>query len=279
MDWFISILFLLLLASPVYAKISLNIDNFTPEEDYYSVDAHIEGSASDSAYYVQAMFTKPDGANYLGFTWSRNGDWFKYNSSPDPDFIKANFPLLNGSQVRKILLKPDQDDTGYTGPGEYLLKLKRYTGNSGSGEYSNTLIVQLTQATSTPEPTPTTTSTPTPTKFAESVEPTPTPTRSPTQVPTRVPTKTPTYAVTATPTQIHINKVIKTSSIATSSASISATITTKLSSAVSTTPSSAILGTESSRSNFLNKLLVILGLLIVIPASLLFFFSDRFKIF
>ena len=146
--------FFLTSSSNVYASINLSISNLQKTDDYYSLDAVVSGIASSSACYVQAMFTAPGDPHYFGFTWSSTGSWFNYVSSPSPDFIKANFIKLENDKSVKILVKPDFSDPDYKGQGDYLLKLRRYTGGSSSsaGE-SNSLTINLSEPTHSPTST------------------------------------------------------------------------------------------------------------------------------
>jgi|CXWL01.1.fsa_nt_gi hypothetical protein len=196
------ILYVLLFAKDAFATINFQISNFEKVNDYYSVDASISGAASSSAYYVQAMFTPTDSNNYFGYTWSQKGEWFKYISSPDKEYIKSNFPLLETGLTKKFLVKPDPESSKYTGPGEYLLKLKRYTGESSSGTYSdNSLTVSLSDTTPTPTVTPSEANPPlaeTPTQIPTTT-PTPTITPTPTATAPTNSTLTPTIKKTATP--------------------------------------------------------------------------------
>ncbi len=214
--------FFLLFPKGALAAISFQISNFEKNNDYYTVDALISGAASASAYFVQAMFTPLDSNNYFGFTWSQKGEWFKYISSPDKEYIKSDFSVLETGITKKFLVKPDTDSPKYTGPGQYLLKLKRYTGESQSGTYSdNSLTVTLSDSTPIQEAIPTESSTPTPTSTPTS---SPSPTLTPTKTPT--PTPTPTVKPTSTPTrsEVQIQSAIEGQSAPTPTATASGEI-------------------------------------------------------
>lgn len=200
---------------PVFAAISFEISNPVQEGDYYIVDTTLSGISSDSAY-LQGMFTAEGATSYFGFTWGKKGEWVKYDGSVSKEYILENFTVIQKDQNTKIWVKPDFTHTAYKGPGNYLLKLKRYTGNSdGSAGDSNTLSIQLSE----PTPTPTATSTPTQA---------PTPTTSPTT--TSTPTPTPAKISTPTPT------VFQKSSSPSPNLKITPTITSTL----TTTPSATV---------------------------------------
>lgn len=201
---------------PVFATISLTISNFETHPDYYSVDALVDGIATSSACYVQAAFTATSSARYFGQTWSSNDNWFQYQSSPSTDFVVANFPRLNNGQTVKILIKPDLSDRDYQGPDTYILKLKRYTGQSSSaaGE-SNVLTVNLTDIPPLSQtPSPTTDITPSATPILTSTPPstiyptsTPSPNPSLSKTPTPTPTKVAIVTQISAPTPSHISSI------------------------------------------------------------------------
>jgi len=182
------------------AAISLTISNVEKSDSFYSVEALVSGLASSSSCFVQTVLTAPGDPHYFGKMWSQKGEWINYISSPEKEFITENFIKLENDQKIKILFTNDPDDSDYLGPGTYILKLKRYTGNSTSsaGESDNTLSVEISEVvvtpTDTPTPTPTSTNTPTATPTSS---PTPTPTNTPT--PIKTPTKA-TIKITPAPT-------------------------------------------------------------------------------
>lgn len=270
--------------SPVKAVIQLQISNFEKVNDYYSLDVTLTGASTDSAYYFQSMFTKADPPNYLGYTWGQKGEWVKYDSSPDKEYIKENFPLLENGRTLKILIKPDVEDKGYKGPGEYLLKGKRYTQGGSASFAENSLTITLSESvpepeeistqliSSSPNPSPTATLSPTQT-------PTISPTRSPTASPT--PTKSPTARSTPSSSPTPTNKIIiSTSPSASPSATLSldeqilgATTTSSPTDAPST---QAVKGKATGSTQ--NIIFILLGLVLGLPATALYFFSNRVKI-
>ena len=263
------------LSLPAKAAINLQIGNFRQVNDYYSVDVSLSGAASDSAYYLQAMFTKADSPNYLGFTWGQKGEWVQYVSSPNDAFIVDNFPIIRTNSTQTLLIKPDVDDNGYQGPGDYLLRVKRYT-SKGTDKYAeNSLTVHIAETTPTPEnPSPTST-------------PTPTQTPSPTPIPTTTPSLSP--SVTTTPpspteTSLPTKKAIATIAVSptiTPSPTDQVTVSpieTPLSLSISESPSSEVKGISTSTSSAISRLLIILGLAIFLPATALYFYFDRVKI-
>jgi len=194
---FVSLCFLT--AFYVFASISFEISNTINQSDEIEFDITISGltsqSCSEGRCYFQGCFQKSAGSNYFGYTQNNSGSWNEYMSSADTDFMKANFFYFEpkeGTWSGKLKVKNDYESSAYDGPGDYLLKVMRYSGNSksSSGE-SNSLAVNLEYVVETP--TPTTTGEPT-------KSPTPTPTFSPTPTPTKTATPTPRKTSTISPT-------------------------------------------------------------------------------
>ncbi|EKE04955.1 MAG: hypothetical protein ACD_19C00427G0002 [uncultured bacterium] len=195
-------LFILFFAFPyvVLASIEFNISKLEQIGDQITLDVSISGltsqsCTSDNKCYLQGSFQKNSGDNYFGYSQNNSGDWYEYSSSLSVDYILANFyyfePQL-GNWSGQIKVKNSPTNSSYLGPGEYLLKLKRYSGKSkdSSGD-SNPLTIGLLENTPSPSPTPTNPPT---------AQPTQAPTSSPTKSPTPIPTKTATPKSTPTPT-------------------------------------------------------------------------------
>jgi len=266
-------LWLLFFAFPktIFATISFTIDNPVKEGDYFIVDASISGISSASAY-VFGMFTNKENPDYFGFTWGQKEDWVEYQTT-NKDFITTNLPILLRDTVQKIWIKPNFSNSGYKGPGEYFLKLKRFTGasDSSAGE-SNTLTVTLLE--STPTPTPTATAIPTP-EPSITLNPTKTPT------PTPVKTSTPTQAPTPTATLIVTKKITPTVSIyetptqAISSASSFAVLGSSTTSSSLSTATPDTLVPETSSNNSILKYTFIFGVIISAVSGGFLYFRHR----
>jgi len=204
---FALLLLFALFPGKVRAEISLILSNPEVTDDQVTVDVAISGLTSSScpntACFLQAMFTSKDTTRYFGFTQNSGGSWYEYNSEPSKDYIKStffSFTPIEGSWSGKLVAKNNPNDSNYKGPGDYLLRVKRYTGNatSSTSESSNDITVNFTYilptATPTETPQPTTTATPTPSPTA-----TPTKTPTPTAAPTKTPTPKPSPTVLASP--------------------------------------------------------------------------------
>ncbi len=205
---FIAFFFFVVFVSKAEAAITFTISNpIVNSDDSIDVDASISGlissSCSTTGCYLQAELRILDESKgFFGYTYNNSGEFIDYfSSSSSTDEIKTklfNFVPVSGAWSGKLKAKNNFNDSNYLGPGQYSLRIRRFSGNSTSPTTSdsNTLTIDLTLAvpTSTPTPTPTETPTPDPTN-------TPTPTKIPTPTLTPTPTKTPTPApISNTPT-------------------------------------------------------------------------------
>ena len=290
------VLFLFLLSFLVFTQhtlaVSFTIDNPVREGDYFIVDASISGISSSSAY-VFGMFTNKDNPDYFGFTWGQKEDWVKYQSTTK-EFISTNLPILLRDTLQKIWIKPDFQNSGYKGPGDYFLKLKRYTGSSdGSAGDSNVLTVSLLETTPTPTPTEEITNTPSPTPTpAPTTGPTPEPTitLSPTKTPTPTAIKTPSPIPLKTPTPTPLKTPTLTSSVIASPTlghgNLTPTIESSPSSILGTSTSSGLLSSvpsaeptagnfAPSTSNSVLKYTFLFGLFISLLAGGVLYFRHR----
>lgn len=136
------------------------------------------------------MFTATGSTTYFGYTWGQNEEWVNYVSNTNKDFITLNLPILQRNVTQKIWVRPNYSDSAYKGPGDYLLKLKRYTGASDNSTGEDAVLtVTLTEPLPTPIPTVTTEITSTPNPTSE-ITWTPYPTKTPSPTSTKTPTKT-----------------------------------------------------------------------------------------
>lgn len=169
------------LAVPIYT-LTLTIDHPVIEQNKLTLDATCSGATAE--YYLQGALRKVGTSQYFGATQNTAGDWVDYLTSPDKDYITTNFLVTNvvdATWSAQVKMQFSSDDPLYLGPGEYELKLRRFTGKSTSpaGE-SNALVVALSPLKPTPTPSPTPTKTPSPTPISSpSFAPSPTVSPSP----------------------------------------------------------------------------------------------------
>ena len=162
----------------------------------YQVSASIYG-ATDATNYLRVDLFKENTTNYFGETYN-GSDW--YSGSDGKSYLPVQ--ILNSSASATITFQignPNIKD--YPCPGNYKLKIRRYTGSGNSAastDSESSADVQITYVfpTSTPTLTPTSTPTQTPTS-TPSKTPTPTPTKTPAPSPPK--TLTPKPSPTGTP--------------------------------------------------------------------------------
>lgn len=103
---------------------------------------------SNSGFYLKGAFKKDGSSNYYGETLV-GGDWIGNSEKYSKQFKITSDS--SGNWEGKIKVKPDQDDSGFEGTGNYIFKVARYT-DSGSGPiWSNELSLKI-NAVSTPTP-------------------------------------------------------------------------------------------------------------------------------
>ena len=201
MKWWWTALLFLVSTTPVFAAPQLNISDQVILNTEVSFSASVSGltsssCASDGRCFFQGTLRQVGASYYFGQTQNNNSSWTDYVSSPDLEYIQSTFYSFlpqSGSWSGQLKMRYSAADPKYEGPGNYELKLQRFSGKSisGSSGDSNTLTISLAATLPTPTPTPTPTSTPIPT-------PTPTPIPTPTPTPKPSPTPTPLPAL-ATP--------------------------------------------------------------------------------
>jgi hypothetical protein len=162
------------------------------------IDASISGLTSSSncstnGCYLQAEFRVSGSSNnFFGMTQNNSGDFVDYFNPNSTDDIKSklfNFVPASGAWSGRLVAKNNETNPNYTGPGQYDIKFRRFSGNSTGATTGDSNV--LTIALTLPVPTATPTETP---------QPTDTPTATPTQTPIPTKTPTPTPAKTSTPT-------------------------------------------------------------------------------
>lgn len=206
MKWWLPALLFLFSTTPIFAAIQFNIDNAVLSTNTeISLTASISGLITSSCStegkcYLQGTLREPT-KNYFGQTLNKVDTWVDYVFQPELEYIQSTFYSFqpdSGSWSGQLKMRFSTQDSEYKGPGNYELKLRRFSGNSksSSGD-SNTLTVVLTATLPTPTPTPTPIPTPTPTPTPT---PNPTPRPTPTPAPTPKPSPSPTpVTVTVTP--------------------------------------------------------------------------------
>lgn len=138
----------------------------------FEVEVYISGPKPGTNYLRIDLF-KEDTKNYFGETFNNN-NW--YGGSDGTSYLPVEISSEGTASATLRGKVGEPSNTEYSGPGQYKLRIRRYTssGNAASNDSQEAVNIEIV----VPTPTLTPTLTPTPTK-------TPTPTRTPT--PTKVP--------------------------------------------------------------------------------------------
>ncbi|MBI2600809.1 hypothetical protein HYW42_02550 [Candidatus Daviesbacteria bacterium] len=99
--------------------------------------------------YLKGAFKKDGGSNYFGLT-KVSGSWVSNNSGYNSQFsITTN---NSGNWTGELEVKPDDTDSGFEGPGDYIFKVGRYIDGNSSVSWSNEVNINVSK-TSLPTPT------------------------------------------------------------------------------------------------------------------------------
>jgi len=176
------------IVSPVYGAsltFTVPVSSLNGDQEM-TVTASASGFSHD-AIYIKGAFFRAGSSNYFGLT--KSGDsWIKNSVSTG----SQRHVILN-EWNKQLTVRPDYDDSGFTGNGSYYFKIGYYTSPSDGVTWSETVATIDLQRP--PTPTPTNTSSPT-----QTPGPTSTSTPVPTSKPTSTPTRTPTPRLSITPT-------------------------------------------------------------------------------
>jgi len=179
--------------------IDFTVSEVNVSRNELNVKASMNGVTStncpNSKCYLLGVLRVAGGSFYFGETQNNSGVWIDYLSSYEKDYILDNFYVANikeASWSGELKVRYKNDNVNYKGPGDYELKLRRYTGGSTNFAGEAFFTVKLDQ----PLPTPTATATP-----LETQTPTPSlvPTLSQTATPRPLKTNTPTPKSTQAP--------------------------------------------------------------------------------
>lgn len=220
-------LFLLPKLTPVFA-VTTTILEPPPHigDEPFKVTVQVEG-ASAGTNYLRVDLYQDGTKNYFGETdntqaWYGGSDGKQYY----PITITTGVPTV--ATVSARIGDPSQTD--YPGPGEYKMRVRRYTssGNQGS-EDPHSVDITLTKSWPTPTPSPSPTQAPTPTATPTST-PSPTEASTPTPIASVKPLPSPSLAqspvgtVAGDTTEINLESYGLTKTQASPSATPSATL-------------------------------------------------------
>ncbi len=104
------------------------------------ITVRLENFDPNKTYYLKGAFYKDGSTNYFGLT-NVSGTWIKNSASYNSQFkISTN---SSGNWQDKIDLRNDPSDSGFTGSGEYKLKMGHYTEEGKNLTWSNSVDISL----------------------------------------------------------------------------------------------------------------------------------------
>lgn len=104
-----------------------------------SVILSLPGSP-DSTFYLKGAFKKADSSNYFGLT-RVSGSWIKNGST-----YSNQYPITtdsSGNWSGNLEVQPDSEDSGFTGSGDYIFKVGRYTSTGSGPTWSNESTINI----------------------------------------------------------------------------------------------------------------------------------------
>lgn len=195
------ICFMAATASPIFAAITVSFSGTPPSIDQaqeFEINVSLSCSSCTSDSYLRSVFY-PSGTSYFGYTQNNAGNWINAPGGNCTEYFKILSSEISpeGTWSGKLKVKPDISSPSYSGPGDYLFKVGRYT-TSCSTAWSPETTITITGPTPTLTPTPTPTLPPSPVPTSTPL-PSPSPTPRPptaTPIPTKESTKTPVSTTT-----------------------------------------------------------------------------------
>lgn len=106
-------------------------------------------SNPNTNFYLKGAFKKSDGSNYFGLTRVSN-NWVKNGASYSSQYPINTDPAGNWSGSMKV--QPDADDSGFTGGGDYIFKVARYTSSGSGPTWSNETTMNIISSSNEGQP-------------------------------------------------------------------------------------------------------------------------------
>lgn len=118
-----------------------NVPSQTNSDQSFNVSVNLFlPNNPDNTFYLKGAFKKSDSSNYFGLT-KVSGSWIKNGST-----YSNQYPITtdsSGNWSGNLEVQPDSEDSGFTGSGDYIFKIARYT-SSGSGPiWSNESTINI----------------------------------------------------------------------------------------------------------------------------------------
>lgn len=132
----------------IYTNLPASINS----DQSINVSVELMGMTANSQYYLKPVFYKSGSSNYFGKTLV-SSNWIKNSTTLNEQFnVTTN---NNGYWQGQISFIADIDDSGFSGSGDYLFKIGRYTASGNGPTWSQESAINITLiVVATPSPSP-----------------------------------------------------------------------------------------------------------------------------
>lgn len=94
----------------------------------------------NTQFYLKGAFVKPGSTNYFGLTNTSSG-WSKNSAAASSQ--KSITTDNSGNWSGNLEVKPDKEDSGYQGGGNYIFKVARYSSSGSNLNWSNEVNINI----------------------------------------------------------------------------------------------------------------------------------------
>lgn len=128
-----------------------NIPSQVNSDQSFSISINLSlPNNPNSSFYLKGAFKKSDSSNYFGLTKVSNS-WIKNNSAHS-----NQFPITtdsSGNWSGSLEVKPNTEDSGFNGSGDYIFKVGRYSATGSGPTWGNESNINITLTAQTAEET------------------------------------------------------------------------------------------------------------------------------
>lgn len=127
--------------SPTSSFTISNVPSQINSDQSFNVSANLSlPNNPNTLFYLKGAFKKSDGSNYFGLT-KVSGNWPKNGSTYSNQFPITTDP--SGNWSGNLEVKPDKEDSGFTGTSDYIFKVGRYTSSGSGPTWSNEVTINI----------------------------------------------------------------------------------------------------------------------------------------
>jgi len=128
-----------------------NVPSEIKSDQSFKLSVKLETEKPNTKYFLKGAFKKSEGSNYFGETKVGSG-WVKNGSS-----YSSQLPITadpSGKWSGELEVRPDSEDSGFDGSGEYLFKVARYSETASGLTWSNETKIKITLVEVSPSLSP-----------------------------------------------------------------------------------------------------------------------------